>query len=137
MATLSNRSLTNLAGIHPDLVKVIKEAIKDTPIDFTVTDGIRTIEQQQTLYAKGRTASGKIVTNCDGIKSKSNHQVKSDGFGHAIDLYPYKDGSVQLNDVVSLKTIASHIKKKASELGVVITWGGDWKTIIDYPHFEV
>ena len=134
---LSERSLKNLEHIHPDLVKIMKEAIKNSPIDFTITDGLRTTAQQQALYAKGRTVPGTKVTNADGIRSKSNHQAKSDGYGYAVDLYAYHSGKVQVNDDKSLKIIATHIKSVASKLGIKIEWGGDWKSIIDYPHFEL
>ena len=85
MAQFGQRSLISLNGVHPNLVKVMKEAIKDTPIDFTITDGGRTVAQQKALYAKGRTVPGSIVTNADGVKNKSNHQAKSDGYYHASD----------------------------------------------------
>ena len=137
MNKFSQRSLNSLKGIHPDLVKVMTEAVKYSPIDFTITDGVRTTAQQQALYAKGRTVPGTKVTNADGIRSKSNHQAKSDGYGYAVDLYAYHSGKVQVNDDKSLKTIAAHIKSVASKLGIKIEWGGDWKSIIDYPHFEL
>lgn len=136
MYSFSQRSKNNLLFIHPDLVKVMNEAIKNSPIDFIITDGIRSIEEQRKLYNQGRTTPGKIVTNADGVNNKSNHQVKSDGYGYAVDLYPFYNGSAQLNDAKSLKVIADHIKSVAKQLGVAIQWGGDWK-FKDYPHFEL
>lgn len=139
MANLSKRSLDNLKGVHPNLVKLITEAIKDTPVDFTVVAGVRTTAQQQALYAQGRTTKGSIVTKADGVKNKSNHQAKADGFGHAVDLYPFYNGSVQVHDkdvLSKLRIIALHIKSKASLLGIPIQWGGDWK-FVDPPHFEL
>jgi len=137
MATLGKRSLDSLKGVHPKLVKVMTEAIKDTPIDFTITDGGRTTAQQQALYAKGRTAAGSIVTKVDGVKQKSNHQAKADGFYHAVDLYPYVNGKIDFNDTKSLEVIAKHIKSIAKTLGIKIGWGGDWKGSWDKPHFEL
>lgn len=132
------RSLKSLKGIHPDLNKVLTKSIETSPVDFTITDGLRTTAQQKALYAKGRTTSGSIVTNADGVKNKSNHQAKSDGYGYAVDLYPYYNGSVQVNDDKTLiNKIAPHIKKVAKELGIKIEWGGDWKSFKDYPHFEL
>lgn len=135
---LSQRSLNNLEGVHPDLVKVMTEAIKNSPVDFTITDGKRTVAQQQALYAKGRTTSGSKVTNADGIKVKSNHQAKSDGYGYAVDLYAYYGGKVQVNDDKTIiNQIAPHIKKVAKDMNINIEWGGDWKSFKDYPHFEL
>lgn len=136
MPKFSQRSLENLKGIHPDLQKLMQLSIQSTPVDFTITDGLRTAAKQQALYAQGRTAPGKIVTNADGIKSKSNHQAKSDGYGYAVDLYPYVNGKVQVNDVANINRIAAHIKSVAQANGIRIQWGGDWK-MRDYPHFEL
>lgn len=135
-SSLSQRSEKNLAGVHPNLARLIRAAIASSPIEFTVTCGVRTAVEQQALYAQGRTKPGKIVTNTDGIVHKSNHQPKSDGFGHAVDLYPSPGGAVNVNDVAGLTKIAGHIKSVAKGLGIVIEWGGDWK-IRDYPHFEL
>lgn len=136
---LGERSLKNLDGVHPNLVKVMKVAIVNSPVDFTITEGVRTLKRQQELYAQGRTKPGIKVTNADGIKNKSNHQAKADGFGHAVDLYPFFLGQVQVNHkdtIKNLKLISDHIKKVAKELGIGITWGGDWK-FVDCPHFEL
>jgi peptidoglycan L-alanyl-D-glutamate endopeptidase CwlK len=132
-----SRSLRNLLGVHPDLVRVMDEAIKDTPVDFTITDGVRTVQEQQALYAQGRTRPGAIVTNTDGVKKKSNHQVKDDGYGYAVDLYPYLNGKVDVNAVKELRVIASHILATAGRLNVPVEWGGNWKTLRDLPHFEI
>lgn len=144
MAAFGKRSLDTLKGIHPNLVRVMTEAIKKTPVDFTITDGVRTTAQQKALYAKGRTAAGGIVTNADGVKNKSNHQVKADGFGHAVDLYPYVDGGIDFNDKQKqLPIIAAHIMAVADCLGIAINWGGNFpatKTLPkgwDKPHFEL
>ena len=134
---LSERSLKNLEHIHPDLVKVIKEAIKNSPVDFTITDGLRTTAEQQALYAKGRTVAGTRVTQKNGTTNKSNHQAKGDGLGYAVDLYSFYDGKVQVDDDKKLKVIAEHIKAVAKDLKINIEWGGDWKTFKDYPHFEL
>ena len=137
MPRFSKRSLNALRGVHPDLVLLMTSAICDSPVDFTVVEGVRTQGRQMSLYAQGRTTKGNIVTYADGIKRKSNHQVKADGYGHAVDIYPYVNGKLNFNDVASLKKIASHIKATAERIGVKVTWGGDWKRPYDPPHFEV
>ena len=135
------RSLKNLEGVHPDSVKVLTEAIKDSPIPFIVIFGVRTVAEQQALYAQGRTVAGLKVTNCDGVNVKSEHQVKDDGYGYATDLYADANSNgkldaPELNDVASLICVASHIKAKSKTLGIAIEWGGDWK-MKDYPHFQL
>lgn len=138
MPKFSQRSINSLKGVHPSLVKVMQEAIKDTPVDFTITDGGRTVAQQQALYAKGRTAPGPKVTNADGVRNKSNHQAKSDGYYHAVDLYPFVGATVDFNDRGNnLPVIAAHIKAVAKCMNVKVGWGGDWKGSWDKPHFEL
>ena len=53
MFKLSKRSLNNLNGVKPQLVEVAKLAIQLTTIDFGVTEGLRTIERQRQLVARG------------------------------------------------------------------------------------
>lgn len=137
MYRFSSISNKNLEGVHPSLKKLMITAIENSPIDFTITEGVRTSERQKELYNQGRTTLGVIVTNVDGVTKKSNHQVKSDGYGYAVDLYPYINGSVRVNDINSLIEIATHIKSVAKKENINITWGGDWNNFKDYPHFEL
>lgn len=134
MPVLGKRSLQSLEGVHPNLVKVIKEAIKDSPIDFTIIEGVRTVKRQQELYAQGRTTKGSIVTYADGVKKKSNHQPKEDGYGYAIDFVPYP---VDWNDHKKFKVIADHIVSTGKKLGIKIDAGFYWKKPYDPPHVQL
>ncbi len=141
MNQLNQRSKDNLNGVHPDLLRLIENAIADCPIPFIIIYGVRTTVEQRTLYSQGRTKPGAIVTSCDGVTKKSNHQVKNDGYGHAVDILADanrndKVDQVEIADAKSLIIVADHIKKKAKELNIPIDWGGDWK-MRDYPHFEL
>jgi peptidoglycan L-alanyl-D-glutamate endopeptidase CwlK len=147
MYKLCERSKKNLQGVHPNLVAVLEAAITNSPFEFIITDGIRTVEQQQELYKKGRTEESIkrgeiIVTQLDGIKKKSNHQVKPDGYGYAVDLYTdtNRNGKLdacEITDTTGLKLVATHIKDTAKSLEIQITWGGDFTSFKDYPHFEL
>ena len=144
MPNFSKRSLDALAGVHPDLKKVMLEAIKDTPVDFVVVDGLRSDARQKEYYSQGRTKPGPKVTNADGVKNLSNHQDaadgKRDGLGSAVDLYPYVDGALRIKEayvIPKLKEISIHIKAVAKCLGIPIEWGGDWKNPYDPPHFQL
>lgn len=136
MARFSKRSLDAMVGVHPNLVKVMMEAIKDTPIDFTVIEGVRTTKRQQDLYAQGRTKPGAIVTKADGVKNKSNHQAKADGKGWAIDFCPFIGGKLDWNNTKAFKAIGEHIKQTAKHMGIPVSWGGDWR-FLDLPHVEL
>lgn len=146
MFILSDKSLEKLKGVHPDVVKVFKEAIKESPYDFRITHGVRSAEEQNELYQQGRTKPGKIVTKADGYTKKSNHQIKLDGYGHAVDIFVcgyVKNGKYiktttdEGYEYSKLKAVADHIKAIAKKLNINISWGGDWSKFKDYPHFEL
>lgn len=143
--SFSQESLDKMKKVHPKLVEVMKAAIINSPFDFRITDGARTTEEQFALYQKGRTLPGPKVTNCDGKNFKSNHQIKSDGFGHAVDIFPCgviengayrKFTSSEGYDDKKLKLIADHILAVAKSKKINIEWGGNWK-MHDTPHFEL
>ena len=145
MYVLSKSSLEKMKNVHPKLVDVIKTAIENSPYDFRITAGARTAEEQNYLYQQGRTRAGQRVTNCDGYKAKSNHQIKSDGFGHAVDIFPcgvYENGVYRKfttdegYDGKKLKSIANHILAIAKSKNANVEWGGNWK-MHDTPHFEL
>ena len=134
--SLSPNSITKLYGVHPKLVNLMQEAIKNSPYMFIISQGVRTAEYQNSLYQQGRTIPGKIVTNADGYKIKSNHQIKSDGLGHAVDIAIMDGKKVDWDDLTKYKAVGEHICKIALEMGISISWGGRWKRK-DYPHFEL
>lgn len=123
-----------LHGVHPHLVDAftkIRLALAELGFSIVVTDGVRTLEQQQALYAKGRTAPGSIVTYADGVLTKSNHQVKADGFGYAIDCAFLLDGRPSWSSSHPWRLYG----EAAKALGLV--WGGDWTRPMDRPHIEL
>lgn len=140
MAKFSQRSINNMVGLHPKLIEVLTEAIKNTPIDFTIVEGVRTTKRQQELYSQGRTTKGNIVTYADGIIKKSNHQKKNDNYGHAVDVYPFVNGKLYVTEketITYLKEVTNHIKKVAKELKIPMRFGIDWKKPFDPPHIEL
>lgn len=139
--TPGQRSLDRLKGVHPDLVRVVKRAIELTKVDFTVGEGVRSAERQASLYAQGRTRPGPKVT---WVKV-SNHQVKPDGLGHAVDLWALVNGEINWGDVPSYDAIADAMMQAAKEIGVHIRTGSDWDEDgvrhehgeSDMAHFEI
>lgn len=133
---LSKRSRMRLAGVHPDLVRVVLRAIEITTVDFGVLEGVRSEARQRALYAQGRTTPGPKVT----WTLRSNHFIQpGTGYGHAVDLVPFVDGGLEWDNDGRLglwPRIAEAMKSAAQELGVGLQWGGDWRTP-DRPHFEL
>lgn len=117
---LSQKSLDRLSGLHPDLVAVVKRAIEITEVDFAVLEGVRSKARQEQLFKQKATKT-----------MNSRHLT-----GHAVDLGAYVGGSVRW-DWPLYYQIADAMKAAAEELDVPLTWGGDWKTFPDGPHFEL
>lgn len=131
-------SRKNMAGVHPDLVRVLERAIATSPVDFKVIEGVRTPERQRELYAQGRTKPGNVVT----WTLKSNHFKQADGYGHAVDLLP---APYDWKDLAPFNAMAKAVLTAAKNLGVNVRWGADWdqdgnpreKGETDSPHFEI
>lgn len=126
-------SRNRLTGVHPDLVEVAYKALGYGVMDFAVAQGVRTEEEQRKLYAKGRTEPGPIVT----WTMNSNHLLKEDGYGHAIDIVPFINGKTDWQNEENFAILATLMFRAAMELGVQIGWGGHWRKNIDRPHFEL
>ena len=136
---LSKKSWSRLKGVHPKLISLVELSIPDSPYDFGIPPygGLRTTEDQQELYAKGRTKEGKIVTYTDGVKKKSRHQAKDNGYGYAFDIFCYDENGKATWDAKYYKAVAKHILEIAVTLGYDVEWGGDWARFKDYPHFQL
>ena len=144
---LGARSLSRLDGVHPHLVTVVRRAIEVSEVDFSVICGVRTVAEQEKLYAQGRTteelrAKGLLGLTGEPHKRKvtwtmnSNHFKRDSGYGHAVDLAPYVNGSIKWDDWRLFIQIADSMKSVAASLSYPVTWGGDW-TKPDMPHFEL
>ena len=106
---LSQRSLSKLEGVSPDLVAVVKRAIEITDVDFGVTEGVRSLSRQRELVnaGKSQTMNSKHIT------------------GDAVDLVAYcgSDISWELN---LYDEIADAMKEGAQACGVKVCWGASW-----------
>ena len=140
MYTLSETSLKMLKGVHPNLVNFMTELIKISPWNFKITAGVRTAEEQNRLYQKGRTAPGAKVTNVDGHRLKSNHQIKFDGLGYATDIGVIVNGEYKgsWKDFHYYQDIYKVAKEKGLLEKYGIEWGGNcWKSFKDAPHWQI
>nr|MDN1587792.1 M15 family metallopeptidase [Escherichia coli] len=116
----SQRSENNLKGVNSDLVKIVRRALQLSPVDFGITEGLRTVERQRQLVAAGKS------------QTMNSRHIS----GHAVDVfaYPTSAGSWEWK---YYEQIATAFKQAAKELNVPVEWGGDWKTLKDGPHFQL
>ena len=117
--SLGAKSRAELKGVHPDLIRVVERAIQITTQDFSVHDGLRTLEEQKRYVATGVSQT-----------MNSKHRPQADGFGHAVDLVPFINGKLRW-EWPAIYPIASAVWQAAKELGVPIRWGGPWANLSD------
>lgn len=123
---LSRRSIERLAGVHPDLVRVVRGAILHSKVDFTVVEGLRTLARQREYFDLGKTRT-----------MRSRHLT-----GHAVDLVPLVDldGDRDLEaswERAHFFPVVDAMRASAAAAGVLIEWGGDWKDFVDMPHWQL
>lgn len=116
---LSTKSFNNLKGVKPQLVSVVLRAIEITTQDFTVIEGLRTLERQKMLVAQGKSQT-----------LKSKHLT-----GDAVDLGAWVDGQISW-DAKHYDAIKEAMFKAAEEKGVKLVWGGVW-SFKDLVHFQL
>jgi peptidoglycan L-alanyl-D-glutamate endopeptidase CwlK len=111
---LGKKSRERLAGVHPDLTRVVERAIELTEVDFTVLEGIRSKSRQEKLVASGASQT-----------MNSRHLT-----GHAVDLGALVGGQVRWDWALYLR-IAGAVRTASLELGIPIRWGGTWGLLSD------
>lgn len=122
----TNKININLNKIHPYLRNKLYASLKkcnEQGIYLIITEGYRTKKYQDSLYAKGRTKPGKIVTYAKGKSYSSQHQ-----WGIAFDIAI--NGPTKIHYNVNLLAKAAKIIKTTG-----LGWGGDWTGFCDMPHF--
>ena len=114
---------------HPRLQKLAAQLLEECSkqgLQIKIGETLRTVSEQDALYAQGRTKPGNIVTNAKGSSYSSYHQ-----WGTAFDIYR-NDGQGAYNE-------SGRFFERVGAIGVSIglEWGGNWKSIVDKPHFQL
>lgn len=128
---VDDRSAHAIATLHKQVQPLAEqalvrfnEALLPLGLHAVITSATRTYAEQQDLYAQGRTAPGSRVTNAPA--GWSNHN-----FGLAFDISIFRGSSPIWDSPLYRNTLAPIGKR----LG--FTWGGDWASINDEPHYEL
>jgi peptidoglycan L-alanyl-D-glutamate endopeptidase CwlK len=146
----SQLDIQRMQGVHKDLQTVFLRALKiastkENGIGLTIPNlgGVRTDEEQNALFKQG-------VSKADGYVKKSFHQKSKyvDGIGKALDVIPViliegKKGNQIYSKEVTKEQVnaafhfaSSCMLQAASEMGVKLQWGGNWK-FVDMPHYQM
>ena len=120
MFKLSKKSQAKLEGVHPDLQKLVRDAIGLSTIDFGISGGLRSRERQKELFDDGKSQT-----------MNSRHLT-----GHAVDVYAWKDGAVSW-EFEDYETINIAFSQASKLTNIDYVWGGSWKSFKDGPHFEL
>lgn len=124
------RTERNISTLHPraqkkarEFMQLVAPLMARKNVVVKIISGLRTYAEQDALHAKGRTTAGPKVTNAKA--GYSNHN-----FGTAWDIGLFKSG---------LYLAQSPLYKEVGEISrsLGLNWGGDWKSFVDLPHYEV
>jgi len=129
---------SKIALLHPKIRDEVKtlidkaQALISPHLTIRIVQGLRTIDEQNKLYAQGRTTAGKIVTNAKGGSSYHN-------YGTAFDFAFLVDGK-EISWDTKKDWDGDHVSDWMEVVKVFkdagYTWGGDFSSIVDMPHLE-
>ncbi|HET7628625.1 MAG TPA: peptidoglycan-binding protein [Bacillales bacterium] len=118
-------SSSDIASLHPTVAAQARRFLRltrENGLNVRIANAFRSWNEQDRLYARGRTEPGRIVTNAMGGDSFHN-------WGLAFDAYPIVNGRVS-NDL--------NLYRRMGRLGqqAGLEWGGTFRSIKDFPHFQ-
>jgi len=147
MYAFGNRSQSLLLTVKPSLRKVAERAIQLSKVDFGVVQGARTLDQQKRLYGQGRSGAQCVAKGIPAAYARPDMNVVTWTLnsnhigGNAIDVCPVINGNFVWDNDGRLglwPQVATAFKAAATETGIPIYWGGDWKgKQNDRPHFSI
>lgn len=121
--------MREISQLHPYLqelvLKLVEECAKQN-LQIAIGECYRTVEEQNALYAIGRSKPGSKVTNARGDSYSSMHQ-----WGVAFDIYRNDEKGLYYN----ADSFFNRVGKVGEALG--LEWGGSWSGLVDLPHFQL
>lgn len=149
--TYGNKSKKRLDTCHKDMVLIMEESLTSSPIDFGISQGERSYDEQLGYYLEGKS---KIDPRIPSQLARAKHVItKERPKSKAVDIYVWIPGRKDLAyDREILTFLAGHISGTAKRLYIegqvthLIRWGGDWdrdgdvlddQKFDDLPHFEL
>lgn len=123
MPKLSASSIAKLKGVDPRLIELAKKARELSPIPFEITEGLRSKERQAYLFKTGKS------------KTMRSYHLR----GKAFDFVAKPNGKVSWNLADYRTVVNKALKPAAKALGLtgIITYGIEWKTLVDGPHVQI
>jgi len=138
-------SISRVLLLHPAIreevmseITNLEEKVFPKTVKIRIVQSLRTIDEQNALYAQGRTAPGPVVTNAKGGTSFHNYGLAFD-FAVMYDkdnngTYEALSWDINYDFDKDGKKDWQEIVQPFKQLGY--SWGGDWKSFQDNPHIE-
>ena len=138
-----------IEDLHPDIVQKyhsFKQGCTEQGIDVLTTCTYRSNEEQNDLYAQGRTKPGKIVTKAKAGQSKHNYTINGKPAAKAFDVVPLRNGKLiwgtsgdgvdddPSDDLIDDLELWQRVGAIGERCG--LEWAGRWK-FREYPHFQI
>lgn len=124
---INSRQIEDLLPQVQTLAKTFIERCKEAGIDLLIISTYRDNESQAVLFAQGRTAPGKIVTNARAGQSFHNYRV-------AFDIVPLVNGKPVWDTTNENGVLWKKLGAIGKECG--LEWAGEWRTFKEFPHFQ-
>jgi len=115
-----------MANVHPEMVALATRALELGPLDFAVTSGRRTTEEQQRLFNEG-------FSDCNPAAGCVGKHTT----GRALDFAPIFEGRAELHDRERVRALAPQVRQAAAELQIPVKWLGDSTQFPDPFHWEL
>lgn len=127
MAVLNEKSRKKLTKAEPRLASLIADCIERAPFAMSVTETVRSKEQQAQNVRKGVS------------KTMNSYHIPRDGedFSRAVDVAIFNPDGSYCADLEQYRKFADTVLAEADKRGLKVTWGGNWKTLCDGPHFQI
>ena len=119
--------------LHPELQVCVNKFLEECEkqgLNVLITETLRTLEEQEALYAQGRTKPGNIVTNARGYQSPH-------AWGVAFDFCRNEKGREYDNSDGFFEFVGEIAKTIFDNTEYDLFWGGDFKSFVDKPHVEM
>lgn len=124
LARVSLYELDGIEALYPDVKEKAERLIKkmkELGMDIRIVEGFRSAKKQNYYYSKGRTSSGNVITNSEGLESYHQYCL---AFDVCFRRYGYNPPDHWWD----------RLGEEGKKLG--LQWGGDWENFPDRPHFQ-
>jgi peptidoglycan L-alanyl-D-glutamate endopeptidase CwlK len=118
----TSNSINSLNPRVKQLANQFLKLAKSKKLNVKITSAFRSWNDSDKLYAQGRTTPRQVSSNARGGESYHN-------WGLAFDAAPFENGVIS-KDIEKFKEMG----RLGEQVG--LQWGGSFKDLVDYPHFQ-